>query len=305
MSRSYAVIGAPSSAGAYAPGQEKAPDAFRRHGLVDRLASKGPVADFGDVQGFRWRLDRDRPKAMNLDAVARVARDVAERVARAMAEGRTAIVLGGDCTVELGTVAGAMAGGANVGLAYVDLDTDLNPPAQSDGALDWTGVAHLIDLPGSAPDLAALGPRRPMLAPSDILFLGVDNITPGERRTIEERQIDRIGLAEVKSGPALAGERAAAWGKRFDRLLVHVDVDVLAFEDFPIAENTRRCAGLTLEELAATLRPILAAPNWQAITVTEVNPDHAPHEAESFGRLIDALHDAVPEPVAVGPGQAA
>jgi arginase family enzyme len=112
---------------------------------------------------------------MNIDHVARVARGVAARVERAMADGHVAIVLGGDCTVELGTVAGALAGGAGVGVVYVDLDTDLNPPAESDGALDWTGVAHLLAVPGAAPQLAGLAARTPMLTPSDVLFFGVNN----------------------------------------------------------------------------------------------------------------------------------
>lgn len=51
-------------------------------------------------------------------------------------------MLGGDCTVELGTVAGALRGEDSIGLIYVDLDTDLNPPEASDGALDWT-VLHI------------------------------------------------------------------------------------------------------------------------------------------------------------------
>lgn len=291
---SFAVVGAPSSAGAYAPGQEKAPAAFRRHGLPGRLESRAPVVDLGDVEGFRWRVDRERPEAMNIDHVARVARGVAARVESAMADEHVAIVLGGDCTVELGTVAGARAGGADVGVVYVDLDTDLNPPAESDGALDWTGVAHLLDVVGAAPELAGLAAGRPMLSPSDVLFFGVDNITEPEARTIDDLAMETMRLAEVKSDPAAAGEKARGWGARFDRLLVHLDVDVLSFVDFPIAENTRRADGLTLEQLTTALRPILASPGWRAITITEVNPDHAPDEAESFAALIDALCTAIP-----------
>ena len=70
---------------------------------------------------------------------------------------RKALVVGGDCTIELGSVAGALQSGASIGLVYVDLDVDLNAPATSDGALDWTGVAHLLDIPGAAPELSGLG----------------------------------------------------------------------------------------------------------------------------------------------------
>src|SRR5688572_23617481 len=107
-----ALIGAPTSAGAYAPGQEKAPAAFRHHGIVPALRRAGwDVRDAGDVEGFRWRPDPERPTAANLDTVARVARAVADAVAQAVGNSERVVVLGGDCTVEVGTVAGAAADG--------------------------------------------------------------------------------------------------------------------------------------------------------------------------------------------------
>jgi arginase len=295
MTRALSLVGAPSSAGAYAPGQERAPASFRRHGLVSVLAQAGRrVRDRGDVAPFRWRPDPARPKAMNLDAVRRTAMDVADHVAGAMSADEAVLVLGGDCTIEIGTVAGALREESSVGLVYIDLDADLNPPEASDGALDWTGVAHLLDLPGATAELSGLGPRRPMLAPADILFFGLDNITPSERETIAALDMEQIALADVKADPVGAGRRAAAWGTRYARLLVHLDVDVLAYTDFPIAENVRRCEGLTLEELEATIAPLVAAPNWRALTLTEVNPDHAPDETETFRRLIGMLSNALP-----------
>lgn len=294
MIRTVCLVGAPSSAGAYAPGQEKAPATFRRHGLVSALAESGlRVNDRGDVPGFRWRPDPQRPKAMNLDAVRRTAAAVAEKVGEALADGEVALVLGGDCTVELGTVAGALRDERTVGLVYIDLDVDLNAPETSDGALDWTGVAHLLDLPGTEMKLSGLGPLRPMLAPADILYFAAENITPVEAEAMRALDLKRIALAEVKADPVAAARRAVAWGARYDRLLIHLDVDVLSFADFPIAENVRRCDGLSFEALSAALAPLVAAPNWRALTVTEVNPDHAPDERETFGRLIAALSKAL------------
>lgn len=294
MTRALSIIGAPSSAGAYAPGQEKAPAAFRRHGLIQALRQAGrEVHDRGDVRGFRWRPDLMQPKAMNLGIVAGVAAAVADHVATAMSADESVLVLGGDCTVELGTVAGALHDEASAGLVYIDFDTDLNSPDASDGALDWTGVAHLLDLPGTAGELSGVGSRHPLLGPMDVLFFGVDNITADEAKAIRELDIKTIALAEVKVDPVAAANRAVAWGSRYKRLLVHLDVDVLAYTSFPIAENVRRCEGLTLEELSGALMPLLAAPNWRALTLTEVNPDHAPDEADTFRCLIGALTKAL------------
>jgi arginase len=91
-----AIIGAPSSAGAYAPGQEKAPAALREIGLVEFLSACGIlVDDRGDVPGFRWRADKANPRAMNAGVAATVAKATAERVASAMATNAAVLDGGG------------------------------------------------------------------------------------------------------------------------------------------------------------------------------------------------------------------
>jgi arginase len=288
------VIGAATSAGAYSPGQEQAPAAFRRHRLEEALASRGrTVRDHGDVASFRWRPDLSRPQAMNLEAVRHACDQVASHVAAAIAAGEDVLVLGGDCTVELGTVAGANAAGARVGLVYMDFDADLNTPGTSDGALDWTGVAHLLDIPGSEPSLAGLGPTRPMLTPRQLLYFAVENITPPEAAAVNEHAIEVISRAEAISDIEVAAARAVEWTARFDCLLIHFDVDVLSFVDFPIAENVRRCDGLKLEQAGLVLKRLAALPQWRGLTVTEVNPAHAPDEAAAFARLNGVLADAL------------
>jgi arginase len=290
------IIGAPSSAGAYAPGQERAPEALRAAGLLASLTERGiAVADRGDVPGVRWRLDRTNPRAMNATAAARVAGAVADRVATSLADGASALVLGGDCTVELGTVAGASREGKEIGLVYVDLDCDLNTPASvTDGALDWMGVAHLLGLADTVPALAGLGPRSPMLHPDQVLFFATDNATAFERQTIDQLGIREVALAQVAADPAgLARGVVDGWARRFDRLLVHVDVDVLDFLDLPIAEETRRNRGLRFAQLVAALRVLAAAPNWIALTVCEVNPDHGELDGSSLRTFNHGLADAL------------
>lgn len=297
MSNQLAIIGAPTSAGAYAPGQEKAPEAFRRHGLIPALERVGwQVRDAGDVFSFRWRADLGRPEAMNLAAVREAVIAVSRQVARAMMDGEAALVLGGDCTIGLGVVAGALTYAASVGLIYIDGDADLNVPATAEGALDWTGIAHMLDLPGALPDLSSLASRRPMLAPSDVLLFGAHEITAPEAETIAANGIEHISLTEIKADPVAAARRGVTWGRRFDRLLVHLDIDVLAFTSFPIAENVRygaRGTGLELGELGEVLDVLLAAPNWRALTLTELTPDHAPDETAAFGSLIALLTRAL------------
>ena len=290
------IIGAPSSAGAYAPGQEQAPQALRAAGLVAALQDRQiEVNDRGDVPGFRWRVDLQHPRAMNPDAVATVATAVADLVARSLDDGSAVLVIGGDCTVGIGTVAGALAGAASVGLVYVDLDTDLNTPqTTTDGALDWMGVAHMLGLPGTMPVVAAVGQRTPLLLPDQVLLFGADNVTPAERAVIEAQAIREVRLADVAADPAGAARAVAReWARRFDRVLVHVDVDVLDYLDLPIAEETRRNRGLRFTQLVEALRELVAAPNWVALTVCEVNPDHGESDGSTLRSLNEGLADAM------------
>jgi arginase len=296
MSNRLVVIGAPSSAGAYAPGQEKAPAALRAAGLLEALAQQGiPVEDRGDVHGFRWHADRENPRAMNADHVAEVARATAGRVAEALADGAAVLVLGGDCTVELGTVAGALEGTDRVGLVYVDLDTDLNTPESTeDGALDWMGVAHMLGLEGTVPALAGLGPGMPLLQPEQVLFFAHDNIKPFERQVIDERGIAEVPLSEVVGDPVRTAQAVVdGWARHFERLLVHVDTDVLDYVDFPLAENTRRNWGLRFEQLMVALGRLLRAPNWVALTIAEVNPDHGAEDGSTLRTFVEALARAL------------
>ena len=207
--------------------------------------------------------------------MASVATAVADLVAQSLDGGSAVLVLGGDCTVGIGTVAGALASSTNVGLVYVDLDTDLNTPqTTTDGALDWMGVAHLLSLPGTVPAVAEMGPRTPLLLPDQVLLYGADNVTPAGGRS--SRPGDQRGPTRGGGGSPTGTARAVAreWAQRFDRVLVHVDVDVLDYLDLPIAEETRRNRGLRFTQLVAALRELVAAPNWVGLTLCEVNPDH-------------------------------
>ena len=297
------VIGAPSSAAAYSPGQERAPGAIRAAGLLSALRDRGiDVKDRGDVPGFRWSVDRTNPRAMNADAAARVARAVADQVADGLGAGAAMLVLGGDCTIELGTVAGASVDTESVGLIYVDLDTDLNTPVSvEDGALDWMGVAHLLNLDDTMPVLAGVGRRMPMLRPDQIAYFATDNVTPFERRVIEERGIKEVRLAEVVADPAVAARGLLAeWARRFDRLLVHVDVDVLDYLDLPLAEEHRRNRGLRFTQLVAALREFVTASNWVALTISEVNPDHGEADGSTMRTLCEGLADVLSGAAGIG-----
>jgi arginase len=129
-----------------------------RAGLIEALGGVGfDVSDLGDSPVVPWRPDRARPQAQNLEAVLNVVQTTANRVADALREGdRTVLVLGGDCMVGIGPIAGVRATQDDIAVAYFDLRSDLNTPASArDGALDWMALGHMLGLDGAEPTLVA------------------------------------------------------------------------------------------------------------------------------------------------------
>lgn len=138
MNRTIALVGVPSSAGAHWPGQEKAPQYLRHAGLVARLEAVGlDVIDCGDLPLVRFRPDREHRHQQNLATVVEVSRRVADQIDLALQRNAIPLVIGGDCTIGLGVIAGFLRHEKDLGLLYFDGHVDLNTPATStSGILD-------------------------------------------------------------------------------------------------------------------------------------------------------------------------
>jgi arginase len=299
MPRRVAVIGAPSGAGACGVGQERTPAAIRAAGLIEQLGRVGfEVSDLGDSPVVPWRPDRANPRAQNLQAVVDVVRSTTERVADALAEhDRVALVLGGDCTVGIGTVAGVRQVLGRVALAYFDLHSDLNTPASAtDGALDWMALAHMLAIEGTEPTLTAAGGNAPLLDRDQVVLFahGLSRSTRFERGEIERLGLARVALEQVRGDPEGAASRALELlANRSDRYAIHLDVDVVDFTDAPLSEHPSRNTGLKLHEMLRALKVLASGPGLVAITLAEVNPHNAAADDGLLERFAAALADAI------------
>jgi arginase len=296
MRASIAIIGAPTSAGAYGPGQEEGPRALRGAGLAEGLRSAGyHVSDLGDIPSFRWQPDRLRPRAMNVAAVAAGIAAVADEVSQAVADGHLPLVLGGDCTVELGTVIGMRRHQPSVRLVYLDAHPDLNTPTSvPDGALDWMGVAHLLGIPDTLDEITGLGAGSPLLDASDLVLLGnaPTRSTEHELRVIRERSIANVDENRVRADPAAAGAEALELVGRGHPYLVHLDTDTIDFAELPLAENTTRNVGLAFESVMQALDGVLAGDGLAALTITELNPFHGAPDGSTVRRFATRLAES-------------
>lgn len=294
--QNLAMIGVPTSAGAHAPGQERAPAAFRAAGIVRAFSSRGiSVDDRGDLPKVRWTPDRCNPRAQHAGQVAEVASGVAAAVRYAAADGQAdaVLVIGGDCTIEVGVVSGFTRASERVGLIYLDAGPDLNvPSAVRLGFLDWMVTAHLLGLPGATQPLSHLGPRFPLLDSDQIVFVGAvpDELTDWEKQTVAARALQMIWVDEVKENPVKAAQKALSLlAGRVDRLLIHFDVDVVDFIDFPAADFPTINAGLTMTAALECIQQFVRHPKFAALTVCEFNPDHVDEEHELVRSFVEQL----------------
>jgi arginase len=290
------ILGVPSSAAAHGPGQERAPAALRAAGLPRLLSEYGlAVADYGDLPVVRWRPDRRRRRPHNLQAVLGVLRETAARVGTVLADGRVPLVLGGECTVTIAVLAACLDHGVDPALLYMDGGVDLFTPATNPtGILDSMAVAHLLDEPGAAAELAGFGRRRPLLADGRVLLFGYTDYPGAEHDVLVRRDLPRLPVERVRRRPAEAAEEALArLGEAAGRFLLHLDVDVVDFLDLPVADIPQHNDGLAFDEAMTCLATFARHPGLAGLVVTEFNPDHGAEDGSTADALARGLAAAL------------
>ena len=294
----FGLIGVPSSAGAHGPGQEKAPTALRTAGFVGALREAGlELEDLGDLPMIRFAPDRVERKRQSRSQVVKVARQVADAVGRAVERELIPIVLGGDCTITLGVVAGLLRHQPDLGLIYFDGDADLTTPETThSGIFDSMGVAHLIGQ--GDPDLAHIGPRFPLLEQDRIILFGFHpyEIEPAESRVLEASAMAKYPVTSMDGRPVeLATQARARLEERARAIALHFDVDVMDSAEMPLADWPHYDA-LSFGDAMRCLSVFVGSPKLAALVVTEINPDHDP-DGLLVRQFIDAFAGAM-RPVA-------
>jgi arginase len=256
-SRRVRVVGVPSSAGGLFNGTEDAPRAYRSAGLVPLLASRGvDVTDGGDVPIPSFLPRHNVPPVRNWPAPRIVWELVAPTVAAAYAAGDFPLIIGGDCSVVVGAVAGLVDAGADsLHVIYVDGHVDAVAPRANVSA----GAASMGLWFLTTPTPLWTGPR---LDPEAIAVVGCTELQGLE---LPIQVIDAAAVAEDPTGSvaaALAGVPDDA------DILVHFDVDVLNAREMPAAYSPNP-HGLPCDTVRELLRALLQDRRVVAVEVPE------------------------------------
>jgi arginase len=292
----WTLIGAPlDSTGAGLSG-ERAPAAMRAAGLAERLGA----ADLGDVDLLVRAGDPDGGTGViAAEAVEEGSLRLAARVADVIAMGDRPLVVGGDCTVTIGAVAGARRHGP-LGVWYVDGRPDFVDPTGAPACP--AGDLALAMVCGIGPDmLVALAGAAPMVEPADVVLLGV---RPAGTSDALPRQLTRIpwsvlqlsARAIAAKGPAAVAEAVVHRVPQHGRMWLHVSLDVLDEAVMPAVRHPQP-HGLDWTALAELVRPLLDSPALIGVSLVDLDPD-ADHDGAFARRVTDVL--VGPRPVEVG-----
>jgi arginase len=294
VAREFNILHAPSPLGlkppadGRIPGVRHMPEALRRAGLHEALGS----TTYGTVQPPEYVPDLDPElRVRNPDAIAAYSVELADAVEPLLNQPAFLLVLGGDCSIFIGTAL-AMRRAGRFGVIYIDGHSDCQSPevSQTGGVAGMPlaiatgrGVRMLSDLEG----------RRPYLADEDVVVLGLrdlfDVIGTGDK-TIAGTQIRVRDLGDIRSSTP---ERVATdalvslTSRRVDGVWVHLDVDVLDPQIMPAVDSPDP-GGLFADELTALLRPLLAAPVVRGMQITIYDPERDP-DGKAAQVLVDTL----------------
>ena len=265
------LLGAPTSAAAMSLGHEGAPAALRTAGLAQRLSSIGyTVTDMGDDPARHFEPDEESPRARNLPRILAAVETLKPRVELAVKSAALPVILGGDCSIALATVAGVRRYFRHVSMIYMDRDADLNTPATTaSGCVDGMVVSHLTGR--GAAELVRFWGEPPLVREPDLALFGVERLDPPEDEILQRSTIRSYFAKDIKRTGAAAAAQTAVDRIRGNgyEFVLHFDVDVIA--DFA-ATNYPGSGGLQLEEVRDALKVFVSQKHLAAIEVTAYNP---------------------------------
>jgi arginase len=290
--RKIGIIGVPSSAGARQSGQEEAPQLFRQAGFIENLHSVGlEVNDYGDLPEVPYQPDQQHPKSQNLQLVVEVVNRVANQVEGALRDNAIPIVIGGDCTITLGVLSALINNSPNLGLMYFDGDLDLNTPDTTpSGIFDGMVMAHMT---GRGVDtLVRIGPRYPLMAEEDIVMFGYNTeagaIDAAEVELLQQCRMIKYPVSQIQGkAKKSAMEALSQLENKADSILVHFDVDVIDFDDFPAAD-VPHSQGISFDEAMSALDVFITSSKFAALVITEFNAHRDP-EGTLAVKIVDAV----------------
>lgn len=275
MNNKMSIIGVPMDLGQSRRGVDMGPSAMRYAGAIEKLQELNiDTHDLGDIPINRpdqKNIDNDS-NLKNLEQVIEANEKLAKMVDQEIEKGQFPLVLGGDHSIAIGSLAGVSKHYDNLGVIWYDAHGDLNSSETSP-----SGNIHGMPLAASLgighEKLTNLYGNAPKIKPENIVIVGARSLDPGERELIRERgikvytmhEIDRMGMSKVIE------ETIDYLKDRTDGIHLSLDLDGLDPSEAP-GVGTPVIGGITYRESHLAMEMLAEAEVITSAEFVEVNP---------------------------------
>ena len=274
MNTAIRIFGVPMDLGQRRRGVDMGPSAVRYAGLAARLRALGyGVTDNGNLTvPLPEHEAPDTSHARHLSSIAGVCRDVYDAAKGCLDQGESAVFLGGDHSISIGTVSAMTAhDDGGVGLLWIDAHGDFNTPEITPSG-NVHGMALAALLGQGAPELTQIGRPRAKISGSATVLLGARDLDPAERQALHQSGILVLTMRAVDEyGMAAAARRALDYLAPQARLHVSLDMDALDPMAAP-GVGTPVPGGLTFREAHLLMEILADSEKVASLDIVEVNP---------------------------------
>jgi arginase len=278
MSRQVTLIGVPLDLGAGRRGVDMGPSAFRVAGIDQKIRSLGyEVVDAGDlrVKIAETQVAGD-PHLKYLKEIKEVCEDLRDRVEAAVAKGSLPVVLGGDHSIAMGTLAGLSrhyhARKEKIGLIWFDAHADANT-AETSPSGNIHGMPLAVALGLGAPSLVNLAGFSPMVDGSRAALVGIRDVDPAERPNVRASGIGAFTMRDIDERGMRAVMDEAIKRATSGTAGIHVSFDLDGMDpDYAPGVGTPSPGGLSYREAHLAMEMLADTGKVLSAELVEVNP---------------------------------
>ncbi|MCK6541049.1 arginase [bacterium] len=272
------LIGVPLDLGAGRRGTDMGPSALRLAGLTERLQELGhTVKDKGDIVTKNPEVIRvGDEKLKYLNEVTRAVTALADDVEKCLADNHIPLVLGGDHSIAIGTLAGVSGHfrktNQKIGVIWIDAHGDMNTPDTSPSG-NIHGMPLAVSLGHGHPKLTGVGGEFVKVNPENTVLVGIRTLDDGEIDNIRRmgvtvftmRDIDEQGMSRIiRQAIDIAARDTAG---------IHVSFDADSMDpSIAPGVGTPVPGGLTYRETHLAMESLCDSKKVISAEIVETNP---------------------------------
>ncbi|MBS7345254.1 MAG: arginase [Caryophanon sp.] len=284
------LLGVPMDLGQTRRGVDMGPSAIRYAGVTERLERLGyTVKDYGNVTVDNRTIEEDTHENLkNLIAVVQTSRRIRDAVKTMLEDESVPLLLGGDHSMSIGTLAAITTHYENIGVIWYDAHGDLNVPKTSPTG-NIHGMPLAVNLGFGHEMLTEIGARK--LKPENVVLMGARDLDEGERAFIKEHNMLVFTMHEVDMlGMATVMHKTLEHLQHTDGIHLSLDLDALDPMYCP-GVGTPVLGGVTYRESHLAMEMLAASKRIVSAEFVEVNPilDERNKTAEVAVALIASL----------------